>query len=150
MSGGLVDPVPEPVAHPAVRLAERAVGAEYDPEIGIMRVTFTGDLMVEDLEEAVALVLAHPAFRMGMGVLWDLRGATVVGLSPGDLRRFRLFVLVRKNLRGGGKTAVAVAHVVDFGLVRMFELMCHDLPTKIAVFRAVETAEAWLLADREV
>lgn len=114
-----------------------------------MRVVLSGDLLVEDLEAAESAVLSHSEFRMGMGVLWDLRLATVAGLSPGDFRRLRLFVRLRSGERGGGKTAVVVAHVVDYGLVRMFELMCEDVPLKIAVFRELVSAEAWLLADAE-
>jgi hypothetical protein len=117
---------------------DKAVLAEYDREAGFMRVTLAGDLVVEDLEAAESQVLAHAGFRMGMGVLWDLRAATVAGLSAADFRRLRLFVRVRRAARGGGKTAVVVAHVVDYGLVRMFE-----------VFRELVSAEAWLLADAE-
>lgn len=109
-----------------------------------------GDLFVEDLETAVTRMLSHPDFRTGMNTLWDLTRATVAGLSAGDLRRLHTFVLLRKAQRGAGKMAVLVAHVVDYGLARMFELMCQDLPTRIAVFRQVVTAEAWLLADAEV
>ncbi len=134
---------------PLPRRHAEPIVAEFDRETGILRVIMIGDLRVEDLETAVSTMLKHPQFCIGMNVLWDLREATVAGLSSGDLRRLHVFVLVRKDLRGGGKTAVVVAKVVDYGLIRMFEQMCDDVPTKLAVFRELTTAEAWLLADGE-
>lgn len=149
MPGALPEPILDGAASRLARPMERQQVA-FDRESGFMRLQLAGDLRVEDLESAFVELLAHVDFRAGMPVLWDLRAGTVAGLSAGDLRRFRLFVSARKMDRGAGRTAVVVANLIDYGLARMFELMAESLPTTLAVFREIDPAETWLLANRDI
>jgi len=79
-------------------------------------------------------------------VLWDLTGAELEHLLPGDVQS--IAKTPRKFLedRAGGRTAIVAPNDLAFGLARMYEFTVDpaEVPVEVQVFRSAEEASRWL------
>ncbi len=111
---------------------------------GIVYLPFQGDVSAADITRGRASFLGDPAFEPGMNFLVDLREATIVALSTPQLE-----VLAdegREMATGWGphRTGVVVARDVDFGVIRVFEILGKRPGLELEVFRDYDECLRWL------
>lgn len=99
-----------------------------------------------DIDAALTDVLRHPAYGPGMALLFIDRGT---GCTP---KRETVEHCVRKLAAYAGHFSPYVAIAVDselhYGIGRMFAEYAEPLGLLITLFREVERARQWLLAQR--
>ena len=122
--------------------------ANFAEDGSLLTLSATGDLGREGLCEPIDAVLAHKSWRPGIPTLCDFRLLNIFKLSAQDIEQLvevhrRYSRLLQKN---PGPIAVVVAKVVDYGLVRMWELFANDMFPVFKVFLRMEEAQEWLRA----
>ena len=80
---------------------------------------------------------------LAMEELLDARAATT------NLTSDQVHALVRRTdslVRKGrfGAVAIVTDNNVVFGMARMYQILCEELPVRIGVFRDLDEAEVWL------
>jgi hypothetical protein len=116
----------------------------FDLSAGIVTHIAQGELSLEEIESEFAARLLNPAFRPGLGVLWDLRGASLTGLTTRQIETLVEFNHERKDARGGGRAAIVVSQNLDYGIARVFQVYAEDLPWETMVFQDLEEATTWV------
>jgi hypothetical protein len=124
------------------------ISEQRDAEKDLTTITVTGDVEFSQVNEHIQNFLKGTPTRL---VLWDLRKGSLMMLSQADLKRLVSESAPHAQRRCGGRTAILVDSIVDFGLARMFEIIAevYHIPFAIAVFRHRDKAMEWLLADGE-
>jgi len=103
-----------------------------------------GPLNLEKICESAVAIWKHvkgPRIR----ILWDLRAARFK-LSTNDVRSLAEFIK-QHSPPGDLRTAFVVSTVLEFGLVRMFEVLRETASARTMVFRDKEQALEWLASD---
>ena len=119
---------------------------DFDQETGIVRVTLTGEFLLDDVKHFIKATITHADFRSGMDVLVDARQANMSYLTSADIVELKSHAQKFFPQRGSSNIAWVTERDVDYGLVRMYELRYEaDLPGSLQVFRSISNAEAWLL-----
>jgi hypothetical protein len=124
-----------------------AIDRSRDSAIWVLRVT--GTITLEEFKRAILETFADPAFVRGSPILWDMRDFDT---TVGDTSTFSDLVSFNEKSadeRGGGRSAIVVSSVVDYGMSRMFQSLADGLPTDFAVFRSYRDAQDWLLDGGE-
>jgi hypothetical protein len=117
---------------------------EIDRERDLLRTRATGLVTFDDLDRHITMEEADHA--LGLAELLDARGATT-DISRADVQRlvYRTDALVRKGRFGA--LAIVTDDDVAYGMARMYQILCEELPVRIGVFRLLEPALAWLGAS---
>lgn len=112
-----------------------------------MTVTASGKATVEELDECVQAILTDPRYRSGLRILYDQRRADRSHVAWSDVRR-RAELLARDAERiGRPRIAFVVVSKVDFGLLRMTELLSDGRwQAVVRIFDDIDDARAWLWA----
>lgn len=117
---------------------------EVDPVSLILNLEMTGEFSAAEIEAIQATVQEHAKTTTLKGVLLDVRGATVPGVSSESIqmaaRRAQTFEATQ-----GLRMAVIADTDLAFGLSRMYELVRNE-DGSIRVFRERELAVEWLEA----
>ncbi|MEE8165626.1 MAG: hypothetical protein V3T64_08655 [Myxococcota bacterium] len=103
-----------------------------------------GDLTLDEIEESAATmwrVVGGPEVRM----LWDLRDARF-DLAQAEVSDLAEYI---KGLISGPaiRTAFVASRDLEFGLLRMFEMLREAKGVRTSVFRDKEHAIEWLRSD---
>jgi hypothetical protein len=108
-------------------------------------VTTSGTFSAADHLRMVEDILGHPGWRPGTDVLFDHRG---LSFDEADLRAMYQAGsnhLANDERIGGGKAAVLVRSVSDFGRGRQFELLTADrISATLRIFMDRAEALDWL------
>lgn len=110
-----------------------------DATAGIVELLGPGG--IEDLEARIRGVLADPAYRRGFGFLRDRRG-----MPPPSTTELRAMVdfLGRFEALYGSRWAVVATDPVNFGMMRMGEILAEPHGINVAVFSDEVEAVRWL------
>jgi hypothetical protein len=114
---------------------------EIDIEHGILRESFVGVLDFKAMKDADTAIAADPSFQKGFNFLTDLRGAEItIGYEEMASHTSALADL------GIKKQAFIVNSELEFGIARMFALLCDgkDLFVESRVFLNLNEASEWL------
>jgi hypothetical protein len=110
---------------------------------GYGRIVVAGVVVPAEYDAAVRRVLAHPRFQPGMPLVFDLRAADLTQLSA---EAFRSFAVTNQDVaarRGRARSAIVVADDLQFGLLRMYEVLGATQNLENRVFRELAAAIAW-------
>lgn len=109
---------------------------DFDPERGLLVVTFTGVIKVDEFTEDYLDV------PEGTLELIDTRLAIEAELTTSDLR----YLADRDRKRPTRISKVAIVAIADvgFGLARMYQSLSDGQETEVSVFRDEAEARAWL------
>jgi hypothetical protein len=118
-----------------------------DPEERLVHLTMAGASSFDEWEAAMLAALADPSYRPGFGFLIDRRGADIT--TPDFVRRVVAFNLEHRVELGGGRRAVVVGSVSDFGMGRMYATLSEMGGVTAATFLSHEQARRWLLGAPE-
>ncbi|MBI5062584.1 MAG: hypothetical protein HZB87_03705 [Desulfatitalea sp.] len=121
------------------------VQTSIDLAAGIITHKVTGDLLLEDVQQAFAIRTGHPEFRPEMGVLWDLSEANASRMTSNDIRRIAGQNKARLKKTGVPyKVAFLAPRDIEYGLSRMYEMFADASLVENRVFRTLEEARRWL------
>ena len=115
---------------------------EIDAASRLVRIRMWGPVVLGDIFEVTRQITCDPSFQPGFSELIDLRELTSTAtLTADNLRELASSPLDPVALR-----AFVTPHASTFGLVRMFETYreINRSPERIAVFKELAEAEAWL------
>lgn len=123
-----------------------------DRERNITVHTATGNLTYEELVGTLESFYRNS--DAPENVLWDGRGASLVNLTPEQLKKLGAYT---KKFRDeglevkGGRRALLAPASVDYGLARMIgsfkDLLAQDIKFDVRTFRTYEEALEWLSGD---
>jgi hypothetical protein len=86
----------------------------------------------------------HPAWRPGIPALMDFRDLDIGRLGAADAWQVADQHQPYAKILAAAPIAVVVSRPVDFGMVRMWESLVHQMHLAHEVFYAMAEAEAWL------
>ncbi len=125
------------------------MNVQYDKDLDILVVEVSGDLSADVYEQAIDAVLKSPSFRPNINVIYDLRSARGMFLTPEQVRTVAARARSFAPRRGTSwKAALVVSGILEYGLGRMFEYVSDGAPYQVRVLRSMEEARAWI-AERE-
>lgn len=114
---------------------------------GYGRIVVAGVVEPDEYDAAVRRVLAHPRFQPGMPLVFDLRAADLSRLSAEAFRGFAVTNQDFAGRRGRARSALLVADDLQFGLLRMYEVLGATQNLENRVFRDLADAIAWARGD---
>jgi len=118
-----------------------------DAAAGVRRYTVSDTLTMEDFRDALAEAYGRPQMQ-ALSPLWDLRAARV-GMSPAEMHQIADFIGERWRPPSAVRAALVVAEDLDFGMLRMLELLLGNRTShEVMIFRDVAAAERWLAEGR--
>lgn len=121
---------------------------QYENELDALVLEIDDELSFVLYKRVIETVFAHPRFRPGINVLYDLRNAPGVSLTTDDVRLVGEYGRAIKDRRGPAwKAAIVVTGLAEYGLGRMFEILNSEAPFKTKVFMDAGEARMWLKQD---
>ena len=126
-----------------------SVEPNIDANAGLITFKVTGELVLDEIREALERTYNHPDFRLGMNSLWEIKEGTI-GVTatqlPDLIRLLEGFVEKRGT---DYKVAIVVRGNLDFGLSTIFQMHSYSLPFEVKVFQSRTQARDWLGLDTE-
>ena len=123
----------------------------FKPEAKLIICVHTGKVQDDEFMMRYKSIFEGNMFTPGTNLLIDLIQTDSSPRSPEGLRRFADFA--KSKFAGAGmrpKVAVVAPTDLSFGLARMYEAFADSIPWDFVVFRAVDTALAWLRAPQDL
>ncbi|HEX8390855.1 MAG TPA: hypothetical protein VF665_00755 [Longimicrobium sp.] len=112
-------------------------------------VTTSGTFGVADHLRMIEDIVSRPGWRPGTDVLFDHRQLTFGDADFGTMTQARANHLRHNDRIGGGKAAILVRSLSDYGRGRQFELLTNDnVAASLCVFLDPDEAVGWLRAGR--
>jgi hypothetical protein len=105
-----------------------------------------GNLTATDV---IAVLEEYYAGTPTLHTIWDITQATVLDITPDDLRRIAAVALKHADARKGGKSAVVLPTDAAYGMGRILDALMElqDSPFEVRTFRRMEDAAEWLGID---
>lgn len=117
---------------------------KIDPVAKLRVLKLSGDVVAQDLFDAVDVVYGHPDFDYGHNSLWDLSECRLENVSSETVKQFAGFIAGKRSEGNAPpRSAVVVTRDLEFGLVRMYETHL-DADRDFRLFRDIDEAMAWL------
>ena len=115
-------------------------------ENGITLREMTGNIILEELLEALKTIPDHPDFQKSMLALWDLRNASLSKLSTNNLYKLRDFISINAGRRGSNfKVAYVASRDLEYGISRMLGFVLQANPScSRRTFRSMAEAIEWV------
>jgi hypothetical protein len=128
-------------------VAVARVTLHADPRARITTLTAVGPLTADELIAALGEYYEGSPTPLAV---CDLSAAKLALLTADDIARIVAFTIVRAEVRAGGKTAILAPGDLEYGMARMYEVLCElrKHPVVIRAFRERDEALAWLREPR--
>jgi hypothetical protein len=112
-----------------------------DSDRRLVRIRMRGTLTRAEILRLVQELIEDPRVSPGISQLIDLTEASSAAIAADDVRH-----IASANLDPVSRRAFVTPDTLTFGLARMFESLreIKHAPEQIAVFTALQEAEAWL------
>jgi hypothetical protein len=111
----------------------------------LVRVRMWGAITRAEIMAITEEIAADPRMAPGYSELIDLTAITSsTSVTEADIR-----TIAMSNLDPATRRAFVTVDALTFGLARMFETLreIHQTGERVAVFKTVDAAEAWLVAE---
>jgi hypothetical protein len=115
---------------------------QFEPWAERVRVLGSGPSHYEETEKAIRGLAADPRHLSGYGMIVDTRGLDYVPSLEEAKRYAELFRELKVSFAGG--IAVVVEGTARYGVAQMIATLLELRGVKMAAFRDVAAAEAWL------
>lgn len=119
---------------------------DFAPDGSRMTVTAWGVAEVQGFVAYLLEAVDQPAWHPGIPALMDFRNLDIGCLNAADARQLADLYRPYAKILAAARIAVVVTRPVDFGMVRMWESLVHQMHLTHEVFYRLEEAEAWLQA----
>lgn len=124
------------------------VETHIDTDAGMVTFKVTGDLVLEEIRQALEDLYTNPVFHRSMHSLWELKEGHV-GVTATQLPDLIKFLEKSADKRGTDyKVAIVVRGNLDFGLSTIFQMHAYTLPFEVKVFQSLTQAKSWLLEEK--
>jgi hypothetical protein len=120
-------------------------GYHIDTSLRTIFRSFHGTLTHRDLIEDRKAIFADPAFDPTFQHLADVRPVVDIELSSNDIHHLASLPFLPKTSR----KAYVVANDLQYGLLRMYQVLCGEDERTFRVFRSMEEAWDWLGLPRD-
>jgi hypothetical protein len=125
---------------------------EIEAEEGVpwLSIVIEGDFDLATWSLVMAAIPETPGFKPGLDSLVDARAARFLFTSQ-EIRELVRAIKAHVERRGGVsfRSAYVVSRDVDYGISRMIQTLTDESPIQAAVFRSMDEAEQWLLAEAD-
>jgi hypothetical protein len=118
-----------------------------DPDTGWGRVTISGEITHESLEELLEAAWTHPEYSRAETAIWNFLDART-DLRLADLMQVTSWIAAEKSARGATNIALVASDNLTFGVSRMFQAIQPETGWSLGVFRDEAAAVRWL-ANRD-
>ena len=115
-------------------------------EAGVVIGTCSGALGLDDAKAGARIFWENAEWR-GKPVVWDFRLGELV-VDPEHVRMLARFILDSQPSPPPSKVAFVTGRDVDFGMIRIFEVLREHPSTEVQVFRDYEGALSWARTPR--
>ena len=119
---------------------------EIDEQRNLVRLSFVGRIVMEDVVSHMHRLLSDGRFRKGLNTLFDLTGAEL-DVQSSEVWELSRFVESIQDVRGACRWAVIASDDTHFGMARMFQMIAGEMMIKTEVFRNESDAMEWLEMD---
>jgi hypothetical protein len=125
-------------------LESPVIDCAVDSVLKIVHITVSGELEGLTLADVAKRLAREPNIGDEFSQLIDLRQARSARVSVPEIQ-----ALASLGVRSTTRRAIVVSDSLTFGLVRLFQAHreSHDATDRIALFRDMRSAEAWLIGD---
>jgi len=120
-----------------------------DEHSGIVSIDASGLIALEEIEDTVQAIWAHPVYLNHLMVLWDLRGANV-NLSSNELEGIAHLNSEQRPALDRSRVAILVDRDLQFGLMRILGVFMPEHELEINVFREESEATSFLLRAHDL
>ncbi len=120
------------------------VSCALDDELGVYRITLSGQLTDEEIVEAAEHMLRDPARAPGLHELVDARDVRLQDASSRAIRQVAEMFSGGPRPERGVRIAFVAPADAAFGLARMYESLRHQSPAEFRTFRDMDEALRWL------
>lgn len=117
----------------------------YNPDLEILILTPEGELtidMIRDLTNNV--VFRSKEYPPNVDTIWDMRKTDYRNINKAFLEELIELRNQTAPIRGTAKLAYVADSDFEYGITRMYEMLCVDINQPMHIFRTIEEAEAWL------
>jgi hypothetical protein len=130
--------------------SKRGAGVKFTytiyPDRNLVDVVGRGAITVGDIVAHIGNVLADPQFTQGMDALIDLVDANIDG-GLHEAEQLAAFIRSVQNKRGRCKWAIVAPGYYNFGITKLFAVLCDPLHVSSMPFVSRAEALAWLGSD---
>lgn len=116
----------------------------FHNESRLMRHRAWGVLQASEISDAVRKAAKDRRFRSGLRQLFDLSDVEYVAATYEELLTLSIDGQRYQEQLRGGRLAIVAPRDVQYGLARMYQTLCIDLPLEVAAFRDATDARQWL------
>ncbi len=116
----------------------------YDRDNMLVVHEASGVVTAQEVAEVMRRRSVDPRFIRGMNNLWDASGTDMSRLDQNEMRKFIVLLAGGKYYEEISKTAVVAGSDLQFGTVRMFEMIEDSEIRPLRVFRTYAEALNWL------
>jgi len=117
---------------------------KFEHDGSLVTITASGEPTYAGFETYINELIDSPAWYPGTTVLCDFRELMIKNLSGNEIRSIVNVHKPYMNRIGNSKVAVVVSRRVDFGLVRMWEILAEDIFPQHRGFYTIEEALKWI------
>ncbi|WP_144395452.1 STAS/SEC14 domain-containing protein [Pleionea sediminis] len=115
---------------------------DFEQELHAVRVTFTGEITVEDIRQVFEAVYTGQ-YSSDINAIWSFEGmfteATVM-----EVFELAKFTLSKREITGNPATAFVVFDAKAKMFCEKYSLLVKNAPYELKVFTDVESAEDWI------
>ena len=115
-----------------------------DQARGLILTTASGTLTDEEVLELKASLVNDPHFKPGMKELADIRNIDRLDVSPAGIHAMVQHDAEHADAVASHRLALVLPGDFAFGTGRMYEQLTGSTVDRVAVFRDMAEAEAWL------
>lgn len=120
------------------------IETEFEPANNLIRITYTGEVRPADILQNTLLELQHPDFHPGMNSLSDFSNVKFVETNFNILNQYKKHMPDIEKARGSCRWAMVSSSLVNFGILRMFEMLNDNNTIQMKVFRNMDEGRKWL------
>lgn len=119
----------------------------HDKENDILLVKISGQISLEELQEAGRAVVSSTQFAPDINTIWDLCDTDPDNIDEAFMDKVIAMRQQQFQQRLGARLALVADSDLKFALSRMYEMLASELQQATHVFRTIEEAKVWLSAD---
>lgn len=123
---------------------------EYIVDKQFIKVTSEGDFNAKDHREMIEDVTSREFWKAGMPVFFDNRKVNFNGVNYNVINEAARNHIKNNELIGGGRAAILMKSVADFGIGRQFQLLTNGVVSaELHIFQDEKKALGWLLGAQK-
>jgi hypothetical protein len=116
-----------------------------DQYLNLVDVRLRGVFELQAIKNVLQSIVTHSDWEPGKSIIFDYSDLDFTGFSSEDMRLVSDMVVQYKNSFGSGKWAFIISNDLQFGLMRMWEMITEDrVPMVIALFKNRPAAHDWI------